>query len=77
LLNLTPKGGVADFFMAPLNTLSVPRFSRWMMMKNAGELKEHLQELAGSSGLAHIVPGHGAVIAEGAGEKLQAAAARL
>ena len=77
LLNLQPKSFMADFFMAPISTLSVPRFARWMLVKSGGELKEHLKELAGSAGLAHIVPGHGAVVAADAGAKLQEAAARL
>jgi hypothetical protein len=77
LLNLQPKSFMADFFMAPISTLSVPRFARWMLLKNGGELKEHLQELAGSAGLSHIVPGHGAVVAADAAAKLQEAAARL
>lgn len=77
LLNLEPKGAVSDFFMAPIGSLSVPRFTRWMMLKNGGELKEHLQELAGTSGLAHIVPGHGGVVATEAASKLAQAAARL
>jgi hypothetical protein len=71
------KGRLADFFMAPIGTLSVPRFARWMMMKSGGELKEHLQELAGSAGLSHVVPGHGPVVATEASSQLQAAAARL
>ena len=77
LLNLEPGSGVAAFFMAPTGTLSVPRFARWMLMKQGAELKQHLQELAGSSGLTQLVPGHGKVITSDAAPALQAAAARL
>jgi hypothetical protein len=77
LLNLEPKGGVAGFFMAPTGTLSVPRFARWMMMKNGAELKAHLEELAASPSLSHVVPGHGAVIGSGAVTTLNQAAARV
>ncbi len=77
LLNLEPGSGVAAFFMAPTGTLSVPRFARWMLMKRGAELKGHLQELAGSSGLTQLVPGHGKVITSDAATALQAAAARL
>ena len=77
LLNLEPGKGVIGFFMAPTGTLSVPRFARWMLVKKGAELKEHLQELAGSSGLRHVVPGHGKVLEAGAVSALQQAAARL
>lgn len=77
LLNLTPTGGVGGFFMAPTGTLSVPRFTRWMMLKDAAQLKEHLNELASTPGLLHVVPGHGDVIAADSGAQLQQAAARL
>jgi hypothetical protein len=77
LLNLAPTGGVAGFFMAPTGRLSVPRFTRWMMMKSGGELKEHLTELAATKDLRHVVPGHGAVLAEAAREKLMEAAKPL
>ena len=77
LLNLPPGGGVGGFFMAPTGTLGVPRFTRWMLMKNGAELKQHLQELAESAELTHVVPGHGAVIQTGADAALKQAVARL
>jgi hypothetical protein len=77
LLNMPATGGVAGFFMAPTGTVSVPRFMRWMMMKNGAELKAHLQELAASPSLSHVVPGHGDVIAANAAAILGEALARL
>ena len=77
LLNLVPGSGVAGFFMAPTGTLSVPRFSRWMMLKSGADLKQHLQELASSPGLSQVVPGHGAVITTNAATAMNEAAARL
>jgi hypothetical protein len=50
---------------------------RWVMMKNGAELKAHLNELADSAGLSHIVPGHGDVIAADSAARLKQAAARL
>jgi hypothetical protein len=77
LLNLEPTGGVGGFFMGPTGSLSVPRFTRWMLMKSGGELKEHLNELSATPGLQHLVPGHGAVVAQDAAAQMQQAAARL
>lgn len=77
LLNLQPTSGVGGFFMAPTGTLSVPRFTRWMMLKDSAELKAHLTELAGTPGLSHVVPGHGNVIELEPKAQLEQAAARL
>jgi len=77
LLNLEPRSGIGGFFMAPSGTLGVPRFTRWMMLNSAAQLKEHLKELADSPGLAHVVPGHGAVLGSDAASAMQQAAARL
>jgi hypothetical protein len=77
LLNLPVTSGLMGFAMAPTGTLSVPRFARWMMLQNAAELKEHLQELVGAPGLSHVVPGHGDVISSNAGAALDGALARL
>ena len=77
LLNIAPRGGPIGFMMAPTGTLAVPRFTRWMMLKSAVELKQHLSELASSPLLTHLVPGHGAVIQSEAAAELRAAAERL
>lgn len=77
LLNIAERGGPVGFFMAPMGSLSVPRFTRWFLMKKGAELREHLAELAGSPALSHVVPGHGAVVQGDAAGALQAAAARL
>jgi hypothetical protein len=77
LLNLEPGKGVAGFFMAPTGSLSVPRFTRWMMVERSAELKEHLQELASSPRLRQLVPGHGKVLETDVVSALQQAAERL
>ncbi len=77
LLNVPDRGGFVGFFMAPAGVLSVPRFARWMMLKSGAELKEHLNELASSAGLSHVVPGHGPVIQSEAASAMSQAAARL
>jgi hypothetical protein len=77
LLNIPKRGGPLGFMMAPTGVLSVPRFTRWMLMKSGAELKEHLTELCSSPGLSHVVPGHGEVIQADAAGALRSALARL
>jgi hypothetical protein len=77
LLNLESRSGVPGFFMAPTGTLSVPRFTRWFLAKSTGDLKQHMEELAGSAGLTHVVPGHGHVVKSDAAAALKQAAALL
>ena len=76
LLNLPRRGGLMGFALGPTGTASVPRFARWMLVKNGAELKAHLQELV-TPGLTHVVPGHGAVIQSAAPAALNRALARL
>jgi hypothetical protein len=77
LLNMPKMGAMMDLFMNPTGTLSVPRFTRFMMMSSGPELKAHLNELASSPSLTHVLPGHGDVIAGDAASTLSQAAARL
>ena len=77
LLNMNDEGALKNFFFAPIGALSVPRFARMMMMSSAGELKQHLQELAATPALAHVVPGHGDLVTNDAASALRQAAERL
>lgn len=77
VLNVASQGGFSGFAMAPTGVLSIPRFMRWMMVKDSGALKAHLQELAGSPGLSQVVPGHGDVVSKNAAGELGAALGRL
>jgi hypothetical protein len=77
LLNMSDQGALKGFFLGPTGTLSVPRFTRWLLMANAEELKQHLQELATTPALSHVVPGHGDVISTDTASALNKAAERL
>jgi hypothetical protein len=77
LLNLPQGTGVVNWFMAPTGTLSVPRFARFMLLKESAELKQHLHELAATPGLEHLVPGHGDVLQGEVAGALHSAAERL
>ena len=77
VLNIPKRGGPIGWLEAPNGTVGVPRFARWLLMKNGAELKQHLEELASTPGLAHLVPGHGDVVQATAARALSEAAARL
>lgn len=77
LLNMTDQGALKNLFLGPIGTLAVPRFTRWMMMTSGEELKQHLQELAATPALSHLVPGHGDVISDDTATALRRAADRL
>ena len=78
ILNMKPGGGMMmGFFLAPLGRLSIPRYARWMLIKDRGELRGHLDEIAQTSGLERVIVGHGDTVNERASEALSNAAAEL
>jgi hypothetical protein len=62
LLNMQPMSGFGGFFMAPTGRPSVPRFMRWVMIKDKNALSSHLKQLADLTQLKRLIPGHGATI---------------
>ncbi len=77
LLNLPRLGGMMGVLLAPTGVASVPRITRWMVVKDRAALKEHLLELSQTPGLGRILVGHGDAIERSAAETLKSAAARL
>jgi hypothetical protein len=72
LCNLPKQGGFSGYFLGPTGRLSVPRFSRWLIVKDKRAFAEHVGRLAGSD-VVRIVPTHGAMIGERAPELLKQA----
>ena len=77
LLNLPKLGGMMGLMLGPTGVASVPRAMRWMLVKDALALKQHLLELAQMPGLGRILVGHGQTIESGAAASLKSAAERL
>ena len=77
LLNLTSKDAKFPFsiLLAPVNTLSTPRFTQWMFVKDRAAWQNQLAELAATT--TRVVPGHGAIITTDAGAALAHAKALL
>jgi hypothetical protein len=65
LLNVEPRSGLAGFFLAPTGRPSVPRFARWMLIKDKRALAAQLRAVAqGSAPLQRVIVGHGASIVD-------------
>jgi hypothetical protein len=75
--NLPKMGGLFGFLLAPTGTVSVPRLSRWMMVKNKPAFAAHLNRVAADPKLKRVIVSHGAVLSDRPGESLKTAAARL
>lgn len=65
LLNMEPKGGFIGFMLAPMGRPAVPRFSRWLLVKDKRAFADHLRSAAdGSAPLRRVIVGHGATIVD-------------
>lgn len=78
LLNMEPKSGLAAFFLAPMGRPSVPRFSRWLLVKDKRAFASQLRNIAGTGApLRRVIVGHGATIVDRPGEVLNGLASEL
>ncbi len=59
ICNMPKTGGVMGFFMGPTGQPSVPRFTRWFVVKERGPLGEHVDRLAATPGLRRVILSHG------------------
>jgi hypothetical protein len=63
LLNMEPKSGFMGFMLGPTGRPSVPRFSRWLLVKDKRAFADHLRRTAESNApLQRVIVGHGATI---------------
>lgn len=77
ICNLPKLSGFAGFFLAPTGTASVPRFARWMMVKNKSAFQGHLQRLAGTEGLRRVIVSHGKMLTDSPAKTLESIARAL
>jgi hypothetical protein len=77
IMNKKKTGGVAGFFIGPTGKPSVPRFARWVWMKDKRSFRAHLERLAHAPDVRRIIVSHGRTIDENAGAVLAQIAADL
>jgi hypothetical protein len=75
--NLPRMGGLFGFLFAPTGVAAVPRFARWMMVKDKAAMVAELERMAGAPGLRRIIVSHGKTIDDGPADTLRAVAGRL
>lgn len=77
ILNMPKSSGAKALAMAPTGVPSVPRFMRWLMLKDKHALKAQLHAFSAPSDLQRIIVGHGANIHQDSSRVLVAIADRL
>lgn len=80
LFNQPHMPGLDGWFLRVLGSTGTPRvtfIARTALVKDKARLREHLEELAGTPGLARLVPGHGAIIEDDPAGVLRAVASKL
>ncbi len=75
LLNMSSQGILADLFMSPVGTLSVPRFARMMWLNDRNDFVDQMTRL--SCDLNRIIVGHGQTVEEDATSRFAEAIDRL
>ncbi len=76
VLNMEPVSGLMNLFLAPTGRPSVPRFSRWMLIKDKRAFADHLRRIADGN-LRRVIVGHGDTIERDASGVLKGLADEL
>jgi hypothetical protein len=63
ICNLPKVGGFIGFFLAPTGKASVPRFTRWMIVKDKTRFRGHLEKLGETENLRRLLVSHGPPLA--------------
>jgi hypothetical protein len=77
LLNLPKLSGPRGWLLEPTGVLSVPRPTRWLFMRDKVALRQDFLRIANENGLVRVIPGHGAIVANEAAERLRESASML
>ncbi len=76
ILNMPKVPGVIGFVLAPTGRASVPRFSRWFLVKDKGAFSRHVNSWA-TPDLKRVIVGHGAMLTNRPADELKAITAAL
>jgi hypothetical protein len=76
ICNVPKRTGLFGFLLAPTGKPSVPRVSRWMILKDKSTFARHLSELA-TSDLCRVILSHGRMLSDKPAETLKTIAAEV
>ena len=76
ICNLPKRTGLVGFFLAPTGQMSVPRFSRWLLVKDKDAFARHVNSWA-KPDLARIIVSHGKMVTERPADTLMSVTAAL
>jgi len=76
ICNVAKRGGLFGYLLGPTGQPSVPRISRWMIVKDKKKFMEHIGEMA-SPDLRRVIVTHGDMIRDQPAETLKTVAAAL
>lgn len=76
IMNMPKLGYPMELFIGPSGQPAIPRFARWVWVKDKAALRKDLERLADLAPV-RIVPGHGSDLTEGVVEGLKAATALI
>jgi hypothetical protein len=76
LLNVPPRGGLIGFLMAPTGRPAVPRYARWLMIKDKAAFAAQLRQFADQTP-RRVLFGHGATVDHDAAGMLRGLADEL
>jgi hypothetical protein len=75
VFNLPKMGGVLGYLFSPTGQASVPRITRWLVVKERSAVGEHLERLATISDLRRVVLAHGRDLEQDPARELRVARA--
>jgi len=77
ICNLPKLSGIVGFFLGPTGMASVPRFAKFLVVKDKNAFRSHLERLAKTDKLSRLVVSHGALISNAPAETLVGVAAAM
>lgn len=76
ILNMPKVPGIIGLLLAPTGRASVPRFSRWFLVKDKGAFTRHVNSWA-TPDLKRVIVGHGAMLTNRPADELKSITAAL
>jgi hypothetical protein len=77
ICNAPRMGGIPGFLLAPTGIPSIPRFARWMLVKDRATMASELEAIASTTGLRRVILSHGPMLDDDPATVLRSIASTL